>query len=262
MAQGVARRVCIKHVHPHVITCLSVCCFLVLSSSSVSRASTFSLTSTCSLSRTSTSMLSRAPSTKPNAHPQNEEYCPVAIHNPLTCLPAQPPLSARQRFNRQNALTSCMMLLPPPLSLTSVRAFLVSSWPSPTGGLKCKTVCNVHIFDVLHLATAVHIFIKTDSAWAQIPQHDRPLPDLWATIARLLARRQPHSAPSLHTAWTIQQIVTEDFRILEVLNYELTTPTPATWIEVFKHRLSLWEELRTSTGVPPVHSAGTNHRVR
>ena len=50
VAQGVARRVCIKHVHPDVITCLSVCCFFVLSSSSVSRASTFSLTSTCSLS--------------------------------------------------------------------------------------------------------------------------------------------------------------------------------------------------------------------
>ena len=62
MAQSVARRVCIKHVHPHVTTCLSVCCFLVLSSSSVSRASTFSLTYT---------------------HPQNEEYCSVAIHNPL-----------------------------------------------------------------------------------------------------------------------------------------------------------------------------------
>ena len=29
-------------------------------------------------------MSSRAPSTKPNAHPQNEEYCPVAIYNPLT----------------------------------------------------------------------------------------------------------------------------------------------------------------------------------
>ena len=36
VAQGVARRVGIKHVHPHVITCLSVCCFLVLSSSLVS----------------------------------------------------------------------------------------------------------------------------------------------------------------------------------------------------------------------------------
>ena len=29
-------------------------------------------------------MWSRPPSTQPNAHPQNEEYCPVAIHNPLT----------------------------------------------------------------------------------------------------------------------------------------------------------------------------------
>ena len=79
--QGVARRVCINHVHPHVITCLSVCCFLVLSSSSVSRASTFSLTSTCSLFWTS----SRTPSIKPKAHPQNEDYCTVAIYNPLTC---------------------------------------------------------------------------------------------------------------------------------------------------------------------------------
>ena len=29
-------------------------------------------------------MWSRPPSTEPNAHPQNEEYCSVAIHNPLT----------------------------------------------------------------------------------------------------------------------------------------------------------------------------------
>ena len=83
-AQGVARRVCIKHVHPHVITCLSVCCFLILSSSSVSRAFTFSSSSTCSLFRTSTSMMSRTPSIKPKAHPPNVEYCPVAIYNPLT----------------------------------------------------------------------------------------------------------------------------------------------------------------------------------
>ena len=78
-----------KHVHPHVITCLSVRCFLVLSSSSVSRASTFSLTSTCSLSWSSTSMWSKPPSTEPNAHLQNEEYCPVAIHNPLTIFGSQ-----------------------------------------------------------------------------------------------------------------------------------------------------------------------------
>ena len=84
VAQGAARRACIQRVHPHVITCLSVCCFLVLSSSSVSRASTFSLTSTCSLFRTSTPTVSRKPSIKPKAHPPNEEYCSVAIYNPLT----------------------------------------------------------------------------------------------------------------------------------------------------------------------------------
>ena len=84
VAQGVARRVCIKHVHPHVITCLSVFFFIVLSSSSVSRASTFSLTSTCFLFLTSAPIMSRTPSIKPKAHPQNEEYCPVAIYNPLT----------------------------------------------------------------------------------------------------------------------------------------------------------------------------------
>ena len=84
LCSRVARSVCMKHVHPHVITCLSVCCFLVLSSSSVSRVSSFSLTSTSSLSRTSTHMLSRSPSIKPNSHPQHEEYCPVATNNPLT----------------------------------------------------------------------------------------------------------------------------------------------------------------------------------
>ena len=28
--------------------------------------------------------MSRTPSIKPNAHPQNEEYCPVAVYHPLT----------------------------------------------------------------------------------------------------------------------------------------------------------------------------------
>ena len=83
-------RVCMEHVHPHVITCLSVCCFLVLSSSFVSRASTFSLTSTCS---TSTPIVSRTPSIKPKAHSQNEEYCPVAKNNPL---PSPPPLPTQR----------------------------------------------------------------------------------------------------------------------------------------------------------------------
>ena len=79
---------------------------------------------------------------------------------------------------------------------------------------------------------------------AQVPQHARRLADLVATIARLLARRQPHSAPT-YTGWTNQQIVTEEYRILEVLKYELATPTPAAWIEVFEQRVSLWRETKS-----------------
>ena len=51
VAQGVARRVCIKHIHPHVITCLGVCCFLCfVFFFCLSCLYCFSLTSTCSLS--------------------------------------------------------------------------------------------------------------------------------------------------------------------------------------------------------------------
>ena len=51
---------------------------------SLSCVSTTSLISSSSLSWSSSSMWSKPPSTKSLAHPQNEEYCPVAIHNPLT----------------------------------------------------------------------------------------------------------------------------------------------------------------------------------
>ena len=79
---------------------------------------------------------------------------------------------------------------------------------------------DIHIFDVLPLAATA--YIPPDPQ-----QPARPLADLLTAIARLLARRQPHNAPLLHTAWTIQQIVTEEYRILGVINYELPTHTPA-----------------------------------
>ena len=73
-------------------------------------------------------------------------------------------------------------------------------------------------------------------------RYPRPLPELLAAIAELLAMRQPHNAPTLHTALTIQQVTRAEFRVLEVLNCELATPTPADWIDIFGRRLSLWEE--------------------
>ena len=65
-----------KNVHAHVITCVSVCCFFVLSSSSVSRASSFSLTFTCSLFLNLKKQL--------RIRKMINQYCPVATHNPLT----------------------------------------------------------------------------------------------------------------------------------------------------------------------------------
>ena len=76
MAQGIAARVSQKHV------CLLS--LLSLTSSSLSSASTPSLISSSPLSSSSSFMWSEPPSTKSTAHPQNEEYCTVAIHNPLT----------------------------------------------------------------------------------------------------------------------------------------------------------------------------------
>ena len=41
-------------------------------------------------------------------------------------------------------------------------------------------------------------------------QPARSLTDLLTAIAALLARRQPHSAPLLYSAWTVQQVITEE----------------------------------------------------
>ena len=71
MAQGVARRVCIKHVHPHVITCLSVRCLFLLFCFlplSLSRAST--LLSHCLPVLCPAHQLPQCPD-------RNEEYCPM-----------------------------------------------------------------------------------------------------------------------------------------------------------------------------------------
>ena len=56
--------------------------------------------------------------------------------------------------------------------------------------------------------------------------------------------RQCLCSHHVYTVWTIRQIASAEYHILEVLNFELTTPTQAAWIEIFARRLSLWEEQR------------------
>ena len=85
VAHGVARRVCIKHVHPHVITCLSVCCFPCFCLLPLSLVTLRSLSLLLVLySKLQLTTMSSPPSMKPKAHWPNEEYSSVAVYNPLT----------------------------------------------------------------------------------------------------------------------------------------------------------------------------------
>ena len=66
-------------------------------------------------------------------------------------------------------------------------------------------------------------------------------PEIDSPIQKVLARYQLHNAPTLHTAWRIQQVTHAEFHIWEVLGYELATPTRAAWVQIFGLRLSLRE---------------------
>ena len=129
------------------------------------------------------------------------------------CTPGQLPLSGRQRTNRQKcsrlADLVAAAVLPPhtadfPLQLLD----FAHTWSARGDN-------DIDLFDILPLAAAVYIFIKTDPGRAHQPRYPRALPELLAAIAELLARRQPHNSPTLHTAWTILQVTRAAFHILE-----------------------------------------------
>ena len=70
-------------------------------------------------------------------------------------------------------------------------------------------------------------------------QRARSLTDLLTAIAALLARRQPHNAPLLHSARTVHEVITDEYGILESVNYELGTYTMGEWVQLFELRFSL-----------------------
>ena len=68
-------------------------------------------------------------------------------------------------------------------------------------------------------------------------QTARSLTDLFTAIAALLAGRQPHNAPLLHSARTVHEVVAEEYRIVET--FELGTYTPGDWVKLFEVRFCL-----------------------
>ena len=45
--------------------------------------------------------------------------------------------------------------------------------------------------------------------------------------------------PPLHTAQAVHEVVVEEYRTLDTVNYELATYTPADWVRLFETRFSL-----------------------
>ena len=116
------------------------------------------------------------------------------------CFPAQPPLSALQRYNRRKCAHLLRDLattadLPP-----TVHSVPFSFWTLLTGVRKGRN--DICIFDVLPLAATVYIQMKLNSAlypgadpFPDPQQPARPPADLLTAIAGLLANPAPAQDP-------------------------------------------------------------------
>ena len=75
-------------------------------------------------------------------------------------------------------------------------------------------------------------------------------------LAAILGRRQPHHVPPLHSAQAVHEVVAEEYRILESVNYELVTYTPADRVKLFEVRISLRApQLQTALSAGDSHEA-------
>ena len=98
---------------------------------------------------------------------------------------------------------------------------------------------------------------RKDPGWAYQQRYPRALPELLTAIAEL-TRHQPHNAPMLHSARTVQQVTHAEFHTLEVLGFELATPTPTACVEIFGRRLSLGRTTALTAAAPEPPRGATN----
>ena len=106
-------------------------------------------------------------------------------------------------------------------------------------GPRSKDSGTIDSDDLLALAAAVYMYIKLHLS----PQTGYPcsLSELLAAFAALLVRLQTDDVPVLHNAYTIQQVVHTEFRMLQQLGCALATLTPV-WVDIFRRRFTLWQQ--------------------
>ena len=70
------------------------------------------------------------------------------------------------------------------------------------------------------------------------PQPVRTLPCFLQALAASLDRLWPHNALTLHTSWTVQEVIAAEARISESINYEVGTYSRADWVRLLAARFS------------------------
>ena len=98
---------------------------------------------------------------------------------------------------------------------------------------------DVEEVDVDPLAAAAYISIKLHSARYPDPapfQHPDPRQPARFLTDLFLSRRQRRIEPPLHTAHAVLEVVVEEYRVLDSVNCELATCSPAGWVGSASHR--------------------------
>ena len=137
-----------------------------------------------------------------------------------------------QRFRGRteaSALTSCVISTLPPTCRLHHALFcqqlldLTHRWWSETEGPTSRrgmsTPWRQRLVFALNCTppgtlTRLHSSFQTLNTWPA-------LTDLLAALAATVGRRQPRNVPPLHTAQAVHEVVVEEYRIPDSVNYEL-----------------------------------------
>ena len=155
------------------------------------------------------------------------------------CTPRQLPPSGIQKFNRRK----CVRFLQDLVAAAVLPPHSADFPPQLLDFAHARSERrdnDIHIFDVLPLAAAVYIFNQNGCRVGTATSVHSP-----TSRSACGNRRTPSQAPAPQRTQRGQFSklhVQREFDMLEVLNNELATPTPAAWIEISGRRLSLWEE--------------------
>ena len=98
---------------------------------------------------------------------------------------------------------------------------------------------DTQIFDVFPLPAGVFFFNQNGSRVGIRTSVSSPTSRSARGSRRNLHQAQVPQRPDVAHSTDNSEVTRAEFRILEVLNYELATPTPAAWIKIFERRQNL-----------------------